>query len=85
VKVQYRGTLRNGTVFDSSYDRNEPITFALSGVIPCWTEALQRMTVGSKAAIVCPAALAYGDSGNPDIPGGAALRFEVELLEIVGR
>ena len=83
VKVHYRGTMRNGEVFDSSYERNEPATFALSGVIPCWTEGLQLMRVGGKAEIYCPSFLAYGDSGNQDIPGGAALRFEVDLLEIV--
>jgi len=83
VKVHYRGTLRSGEVFDSSYDRNEPVTFSLGGVIPCWTEAMQLMRVGGKAEIYCPSFLAYGDSGNEDIPGGAALRFEVDLLEVV--
>ena len=83
VKVNYRGTLRDGTEFDSSYARNEPATFPLGGVIPCWTEGLQKMKVGGKAVLTCPSSIAYGDQGSPPvIPGGAALRFEVELLEI---
>jgi FKBP-type peptidyl-prolyl cis-trans isomerase FkpA len=84
VKVHYRGTLVNGTEFDSSYRRNEPAQFPLSGVIPCWTEGVQKMKVGGKAALVCPSNLAYGDRGRPSIPGGAALIFEIELLEIAG-
>lgn len=83
VKVNYRGTLVNGTEFDSSYARNEPAQFALNGVIPCWTEGLQKMKVGGKARLVCPSNLAYGDQGRPGIPGGATLIFEVELLDIV--
>ena len=83
VKVQYRGTLINGTEFDSSYARNEPAEFALSGVIRCWTEGVQRMKVGGKARLVCPSDLAYGDRGNDDIPGGAALVFDIELLDVV--
>jgi FKBP-type peptidyl-prolyl cis-trans isomerase FkpA len=83
VKVNYRGTLVNGTEFDSSYSRNEPAQFALNGVIPCWTEGLQKMKVGGKAQLVCPSNLAYGDQGRPSIPGGAALIFEIELLDVV--
>ena len=83
VKVHYRGTLINGTVFDSSYDRNEPAVFNLAGVVRCWTEGVQLMKVGGKAHLVCPSDLAYGDQGRPTIPGGAALVFDVELLEIV--
>ena len=83
VKVHYRGTLINGTEFDSSYKRNEPAQFPLRGVIPCWTEGVQRMKVGGKARLVCPSDLAYGDAGRPSIPGGAALVFEIELLEII--
>ena len=83
VKVHYRGTLINGTEFDSSYKRNEPAQFPLGGVIPCWTEGVQKMKVGGKARLVCPSDLAYGDAGRPSIPGGATLLFEVELLEIV--
>ena len=83
VKVHYRGTLTDGTEFDSSYARNEPAEFLLQGVIPCWTEGVQKMKVGGKARLVCPSDLAYGDNGNQAIPGGAALVFDVELLEIV--
>jgi FKBP-type peptidyl-prolyl cis-trans isomerase FkpA/FKBP-type peptidyl-prolyl cis-trans isomerase FklB len=84
VKVHYHGTLVDGTVFDSSVQRNEPATFPLNGVIPCWTEGLQQMKVGGKSRLVCPAALAYGDRGAPPrIKPGATLVFEVELLEIV--
>ena len=84
VRVHYHGTLRDGTVFDSSVERGEPVTFPLGRVIPCWTEALQKMHVGGKAEIVCPADIAYGDRGAPPhIKPGAALRFEVELLDIV--
>ena len=83
VRVHYRGTLTDGTEFDSSYERNEPAEFPLGGVIACWTEGVQRMKVGGKARLVCPSDLAYGDEGNQAIPGGATLIFEVELLEIV--
>jgi FKBP-type peptidyl-prolyl cis-trans isomerase FkpA len=83
VKVHYRGTLINGTEFDSSYSRNEPAQFPLGRVIPCWTEGVQRMKVGGKARLACPSDLAYGDAGRPSIPGGATLVFEIELLEIV--
>ncbi len=83
VKVHYKGTLVDGSEFDSSYKRNEPAQFPLGGVIRCWTEGLQKMKVGGKAKLVCPADIAYGDRGRPGIPGGAALTFEVELLEIV--
>jgi FKBP-type peptidyl-prolyl cis-trans isomerase FkpA len=83
VRVHYRGTLTDGTEFDSSYARNEPAEFLLQGVIPCWTEGLQKMKIGGKARLVCPSDLAYGDSGNQAIPGGAALVFDVELLDIV--
>jgi FKBP-type peptidyl-prolyl cis-trans isomerase FkpA len=83
VKVNYRGTLVDGTEFDSSYKRNEPAQFPLNGVIKCWTEGLQKMKVGGKATLVCPSDLAYGDQGRPSIPGGASLVFEIELLDIV--
>jgi FKBP-type peptidyl-prolyl cis-trans isomerase FkpA len=82
VKVNYRGTLVNGTEFDSSYKRNEPAEFPLNGVIPCWTEGVQKMKVGGKATLVCPSSLAYGDQGRPSIPGGATLIFEIELLSV---
>jgi FKBP-type peptidyl-prolyl cis-trans isomerase FkpA len=83
VRVNYRGTLVDGTEFDSSFSRNEPVEFGLDHVIPCWTEGLQKMKVGGKAQLVCPAELAYGDKGRPSIPGGSALIFEVELVGIV--
>jgi FKBP-type peptidyl-prolyl cis-trans isomerase FkpA len=82
VKVDYHGTLRDGTVFDSSRDRGEPGTFALNRVIACWSEALQMMKVGGRATIVCPADIAYGDRGTGEIKPGAALRFDVELISI---
>ena len=86
VKVHYRGTLANGTEFDSSYKRNEPAQFPLGGVIPCWTEGVQRMKVGGKAKLVCPATIAYGSRGAGGvIPPNATLQFEVELLEIAKR
>ncbi len=85
VKVNYRGTLPDGTEFDSSYKRNEPAQFPLNRVIPCWTEGVQMMKVGGKARLTCPAAIAYGDAGSPPvIPPGATLIFEIELLGIGG-
>jgi len=83
VRVHYRGTLINGKEFDSSYARNEPAEFPLNRVIPCWTEGVQKMKVGGKARLVCPSSIAYGEGGAPpDIPGGATLVFEIELLGI---
>jgi len=82
VSVHYHGTLRDGSTFDSSVQRGEPISFPLEGVIPCWTEGVQLMKVGGKAKLVCPSDTAYGDGGSGAIPGGAALMFEVELLAI---
>lgn len=82
VKVHYEGKLVDGTVFDSSLG-GEPAEFPLNGVVPCWTEALQKMKKGEKSQIVCPSAVAYGDRGSPPtIPPGATLSFEVELLDI---
>ena len=82
VKVHYHGTLRDGTVFDSSVERGEPISFPLSGVISCWTEGVQKLKVGGKAKLICPSDTAYGDRGQGDIKPGAALAFEVELIAI---
>jgi FKBP-type peptidyl-prolyl cis-trans isomerase FkpA len=82
VRVNYRGTLTNGTEFDSSYKRNAPAEFPLNGVIPCWTEGVQRMKIGGKSKLVCPSDIAYGDQGRPSIPPGATLVFEIELLAI---
>jgi FKBP-type peptidyl-prolyl cis-trans isomerase len=83
VKVNYKGTLIDGTEFDSSYKRNQPATFPLSGVIKCWTEGVQLMKVGGKSKLVCPSDIAYGDRGSPPlIKPGSTLVFEVELLSI---
>ncbi|MBI4371064.1 MAG: FKBP-type peptidyl-prolyl cis-trans isomerase [Elusimicrobia bacterium] len=84
VKVHYRGTLIDGTEFDSSYKRNEPAVFPLKSVIPCWTHGVAFMKAGGKATLVCPSSTAYGDRGSPPaIRGGATLVFEIELLEVV--
>ncbi len=86
VKVHYHGTLRDGSVFDSSVDRGTPAQFSLNRVIPCWTEGVGMMKVGGKSKLVCPSAIAYGERGAPPkIPGNAALTFEVELIEIVSQ
>lgn len=84
VKVHYRGTLADGTQFDSSYKRSQPATFPLKQVIPCWTEGVQKMNVGAKARLTCPGKTAYGTNGVPGvIPSNATLTFEVELLAIM--
>jgi len=85
VKVHYQGTLADGTVFDSSLQRGEPITLPLAGgIIKCWSEGVPLMKVGGKSRLVCPPDLAYGDQGRPPrIKPGATLVFEIEVLEIV--
>ncbi len=81
VTVHYRGTLLSGDEFDSSYKRNEPVTFPLGGVIPGWVEGLQLMNAGSKYQFFIPSELAYGEHGSPPTIGpNATLVFEVELL-----
>jgi FKBP-type peptidyl-prolyl cis-trans isomerase len=83
VKVHYTGTLLNGSVFDDSRERKQPAEFTLNGVVPCWTQALQKMKVGGRAKIVCPSDLAYGPRGMPpNIPPNSALTFDVELLDV---
>lgn len=84
VKVHYRGTFPDGREFDSSYQRGQPAEFPLNRVIKCWTEGVQRMKVGGRAKLTCPAAIAYGERGTPGgpIPPNATLQFEVELLDI---
>jgi FKBP-type peptidyl-prolyl cis-trans isomerase FkpA len=82
VTVNYRGTLTDGTEFDSSYKRGTPASFPLGRVVPCWTQGLQKMKVGEKAKLVCPPATAYGDRGVGAIPPNSTLTFEVELLKI---
>jgi len=84
VRVHYRGTFLDGREFESSYARGQPATFPLNRVIPCWTEGVQRMKVGGKATLYCPAAIAYGSKGAGGvIPPNTPLQFEVELLDIV--
>ncbi len=85
VTVNYRGTLVNGTEFDSSYKRGQPATFPVTGVIKGWTEALQLMPVGSKWQIFIPSDLAYGERGPGEIGPNATLIFEVELLKIADK
>ena len=82
VRVNYTGTLLNGTVFDSSTSRGKPAEFELDKVIPGWTEGLQKTSKGGKIKLYVPPQLAYGDGGRPGIPPGSALIFEVELVEI---
>ena len=82
VRLHYHGTLIDGSVFDSSVDRGEPVTFPVNGVIPGWIEGLQLMKEGDKAEFVIPQALAYGPGGAGSIPPFSTLVFEVELLKV---
>ncbi|WP_277188146.1 FKBP-type peptidyl-prolyl cis-trans isomerase [Caballeronia sp. BR00000012568055] len=82
VRVNYRGTLKDGTEFDNSAKHGGPATFPLGRVIPCWTQGVQKMKVGGKAKLTCPAATAYGSRGVGSIPPNSDLTFEVELLGI---
>lgn len=83
VRVHYKGTIaQTGVKFDSSYDRGEPITFALSGVIQGWQEGMLGMKVGGKRRLIIPSAKAYGDQDNSGIPANSDLVFEIELLAI---
>jgi FKBP-type peptidyl-prolyl cis-trans isomerase FkpA len=83
IRMNYEGRLIGGKVFDSSEKQGSPLEHALNQLIPCWTEGVQKMKVGGTAQLVCPSDQAYGDQGNPDIPGGSTLVFDVELLDIV--
>jgi len=84
VQVHYRGTLANGSEFDSSYKRGQPATFPLNRVIPCWTEGVSKMREGGKARLTCPPEIAYGSRGaGGAVPPNATLTFEVELLKVI--
>lgn len=86
VRVHYRGMFTNGKEFNSSHSRGQPAEFPLNRVIRCWTEGVQRIKVGGRAKLTCPASIAYGERGAGGvIPPNATLQFEVELLAIVGR
>jgi len=84
VRVQYKGTLIDGTEFDSSYKRNKPAEFPVNGVIKGWTEALKMMKEGAKWKLYVPSELAYGRQGRPGIPPNSVLIFEIELLKVLG-
>ena len=84
VQVHYRGTLADGTEFDSSHKRGQPATFPLSRVIPCWTEGVSKMKEGGKAKLICPPNIAYGAQGaGAAVPPNATLTFEVELIKVM--
>jgi FKBP-type peptidyl-prolyl cis-trans isomerase len=82
VKVNYTGTLINGSIFDSSERAGKPVEFALNKVIPGWTEGLQKISKGGRIKLYVPPQLAYGDNGRPGIPPGSVLIFEIDLLDI---
>ncbi|MFZ2266900.1 MAG: FKBP-type peptidyl-prolyl cis-trans isomerase [Azonexus sp.] len=84
VQVHYRGTLANGTEFDSSYKRGQAATFPLNMVIPCWTEGVAKMREGGKAKLTCPPHIAYGSQGaGSTVPPDATLTFEIELIKVL--
>lgn len=84
VQVHYRGTLANGTEFDSSYKRGQPATFPLNRVIPCWTEGVAKMREGGVAKLICSPEIAYGSRGaGAAVPPNATLTFEVELIKVM--
>ena len=84
VQVHYRGTLADGTEFDSSYKRGQPAAFPLNRVIPCWTEGVSKMKEGGKAKLTCPPEIAYGARGaGSAVPPNATLTFEVELIKVI--
>ncbi|MDO8906124.1 FKBP-type peptidyl-prolyl cis-trans isomerase [Hydrogenophaga sp.] len=86
VQVHYRGTLLDGTEFDSSFKRGQPASFPLNRVVPCWTQAVQEMKVGDTADLTCPPATAYGERGIPGvIPPNSTLKFQVQLLAVQGQ
>ena len=82
VRVNYEGTLPDGTVFDSSIQRGQPASFSLDRVIPCWTEIVQTLKVGGRVKVICPPGLAYGAEGRPGIPPNSPLIFDIHLLGI---
>jgi FKBP-type peptidyl-prolyl cis-trans isomerase FkpA len=84
VTVNYKGTLADGTVFDSSDQHGGAATFGLNQVIPCWTQGVQKMKVGGKAKLTCPASTAYGSRQVGPIPPNSALTFEIDLLKVGG-
>ncbi len=81
VTVHYRGTLMSGVEFDSSFKRNQPATFGLHQVIPCWTQGVQKMKVGGTAKLTCPPETAYGSRSIASIPPNSVLNFEIQLLD----
>ena len=83
IELNFRGTLRDGAIFDSSVDRGQPIQIPLDKVIPCWQEGFSMIKEGGTAKLTCPAKLAYQDRGIGNVPPGAAITFEVELIRIV--
>lgn len=83
VKVRYRGTLSDGTEFDNSAKHGDVATFPLNRVIPCWTQGMQKLSVGGKVKLTCPPETAYGNRTVGPIPANSTLNFEVELVDIV--